>query len=358
MNFRILPFLLLSSSCFALAEQSHRSFANDHDIQVPSCNILDTFYPKVKNGDRLWISADVLYWIPIEDCIVLTNHKTDLFTVNDITLQPPLHSMFNWDLGSRIGFGYLFDTSEAWDMAFYWAYYPSNTKKKSSTRNNVSEGMFPIWSLADDIIQYDWVAFAKLHWTVDLNLLDFDFGRAYSFRWFHIRPYTGLRSAWVAQDFVVKYGGGIFANGPDLYAMSNNAGYDLIHMENNYWGIGPKLGVEPLFDLGKGWRVYANVCGSFTCGYFHLVQNEDYLMRSRFHKDHNHIAVRWIVDTSGGLSWEKFIASGRYALSFNLGWEYHLFINQFALQRDRFGLVPHNRDLAVTGGFFSGRFDF
>lgn len=367
MNYRIVFFLLCSAcfsgnASFAYEAKNGNSpvFAKRRQVETPRIRkVLDTYYPQVKNGDSLWISADAVFWIPSEDAIVLTNRKTDLFTVNNVTLQPTLHTKFNWDFGSRVGFGYLFKgPSENWDMALYWTYYPTHTSKKSNTRGDISEGMFPIWSLSSDIIPYDWVANAKMSWTLDLNILDLDFGRSYSFRWFHIRPYTGLRSVWIDQDFNVNYGGGIFANGPDLYAMSNNAGFDQIYMQNDYWGIGPILGVSPQFDLGKGFRIYANAGGSFTLGYFHLVQNEVYLMNTRFLRRTNPFGARWILDVAGGVSWETFIVSERYALTFNLGWEYHLFFHQFELQRDQFGLVPDDKNLELTGGIFSARFNF
>jgi hypothetical protein len=129
-------------------------------------------------------------------------------------------------------------------------------------------------------------------------------------------------------------------------------------MENNYWGIGPLLGIMPQFDLGKGWRIYASAAGSFTGGYFHLFQDEVYLTNTRFFKESYPLAGRWTLDTAAGISWATFLASEKYALTFNLGWEYHLFFHQFALQKDRFGLVPDNRDLSLLGGVFSARFDF
>jgi hypothetical protein len=352
--FGILP-LLLGSSSFAMMQ---RSICNTHQADFEPNNILDTFYPKLRVENQMWLSADVLFWIPHEDGVVLTNRKTDLFTVNNITLQPALHTKFDWDFGARVGFGYLISREEAWDTSLHWTYYSARASKRSDTRNDIAEGSFTIWSLSSDIIPYDWIANAKLHWELNLNLLDFDFGRAYSFQWFHIRPYTGLKSAWISQDLSVRYGGGIFANGPDLYAMSNNAGYDQIHMANNYWGLGPMLGIIEQFDLGKGWRIYGNACGSLTGGYFHLVQDEMYLMNTRFHKDTSPGAGRWIIDTVAGVSWSTFLSSERYALSFDLGWEYHIFFHQFALQRDRFGLVPENRNLSVMGGVFSGHLDF
>lgn len=319
--------------------------------------ILDTFYPDVTHGQDLWISADLLVMVPDEDAVVLTNRKTNLFDQNNITLQPALDTSFRWDVGARIGFGYIFPERK-WDMAVNWLLYNSSTRKRSSTNMNISEGMFPVWSLSDDIIPYDWIAFAKMNWSLGVNLLDLDFGYSWRYKRLFLRPYVGLRSAWIDQDFDVQYGGGIFANGPDLYAMSNNAGYDSITMRNDYWGLGPRLGFEPQLNLGKGFRLYGNVSGSYELGYFYLLQDEVYLSFVRFHKRSQSFAARWILDAAAGFLWETFICKERFALTFKLGWEYHLFFHQFQLQKDQFGIVPDNRNLSLNGGAFSGRFSF
>ncbi len=306
---------------------------------------------------NFWLSADILYLIPHEKAVVVTNRKTNLFEVNNITLEPALHTHFDWDVGSRIGFGYIFDNRD-WDMSITWLRYLSSTKKKSDTHMNIAEGMFPVWSLSSDIIPFDWVALAKLHWKLNINLLDLDFGRLFCWNCLLLRPYMGLRTAWIGQDFHVKYGGGIFANGPDLPAMSNNAGYDRIHMDNNYWGLGPQIGLQPQIKLGCGFRLYGNACGSYELGYFYLDQDEVYLSFTRFHKKSTPFKCRWILDAAAGISWETYLCCEQYALTFSLGWEYHLFFHQFQLERDQFGIIPHSRNLSLNGGAFSGRFNF
>ncbi len=325
--------------------------------KAPMPDILDTFYPQLNNSDNLWISAELLFMVPSEDCIVLTNRKTDLFEVNNITLEPVLNTNFSWDVGSRIGFGYIF-TDQKWDMAINWMLYTSSTKKVSDTHMEISQGMFPVWSLSDDIIPYDWVAFARMHWKLSINLLDLDFGRAFHWGCFYLRPYAGLRSAWIDQDFDVEYGGGIFANGPDLYAMSNNAGFDTITMQNDYWGLGPRVGIEPQVNLGKGFRFYGNGSISYEFGFFYLLQDEVYLSYTRFHDKRKPVEFRWILDASAGLLWETFICQQRFALTFKLGWEYHLFFHQFQLKKDHYHIVPSDRDLVLNGGAFSARFSF
>lgn len=327
--------------------------------QEPCCssNILDTFYPSLTCGNNLWINADLLFWTPRENSVVLTNRKTNLFISNDVTLEPALSTHFKWDFGSRVGFGYIF-CEDKWDVSVNWTYYTSSTRKRSSNRMEISEGMFPIWSLADDIIAYDWVANGKMHWTLNLNLLDIDFGRNFCWKIFYFRPFAGLRSAWIDQHFNVYYGGGIFANGPDLYAMSNNAGFDQMHMSNNYWGIGPQLGIEPQMNLGRGWRIYGSASGSLECGFFRLEQKETYLMKTRYYNSRDPFAFRWIFDAAGGFLWETFLCEDRYAFAFKLGWEYHQFFRQFELKKDQFGLVPAGRNLTLKGVIFSGRFDF
>jgi hypothetical protein len=320
---------------------------------------LNTFYPGLQNSNHLWVSSDMLFWTPKEKTIVATNQKTNLFTTSDVTLKPPLDTRFRWDFGSRVGLGYLFRNDvDSWDTMLHWTYYTSHTAKRSDTENNISEGSFPVWSLSSDIIAYDWVAKAKLSWKMNLNLLDLDFGRAFSFRWFHLRPFVGLRSAWIGQKIHAVYGGGIFVNGPDLYLMSNNAGYDEVRMKNNYWGVGPLAGISPQADLGKGLRLYANASGSFSYGYFHLKQEEIYLQHVRYYRNHFPAAGRWILDVAGGISWSTLQDSAHYALTFTLGWEYHLFFHQFSLAKDAFGIVPDHRSLQVMGGVFSTRFAF
>ena len=326
--------------------------------EVTKPGVLDSFYPPIQQGNRLWISADLLYFLPDEGSIAMTNEKTDLFTTANVTQEPVVEPHFEWDFGYRIGFGYIF-ADRKWDVALNWTHFNTHSTQHRSTHGDIGLGMFPIWSLSDDILPYDWVANAKMHWNLNLNLLDLDFGR--SFCWgkvFFLRPFIGLRAAWIYQHINVEYGGGIFANGLNLPALDSTFGQDDITMKNNFFGIGPQLGIEPQINLGKGFRLYGSACGTADYGFFDVHQKEIYLKNIRYDRDRYPNGFRWILDASAGILWKTFCSKNRFALTFQLGWEYHIFFDQVELKADDFGLVSGNRNLILNGVDFSARFDF
>jgi hypothetical protein len=324
----------------------------------PKRDVLNSYYPELINGSNVWLAADLLYFIPCEKSIVMTNKKTDLFTTADVTKKPVAHPHLEGNFGYRLGLGYIF-SARKWDMAVNWTHFNTQAHQKRSSRNNIEFGMFPIWSLADDILRYDWVADAKMDWKLNLNLLDLDFGYAFCFREvFFLRPFAGLRSAWIHQYLDVRYSGGIFVNGLNLPALDSSCGPDKIDMKNNFWGIGPQVGIEPQVNLGRGWRLYGNACGTLEYGFFDIHQRETYLQTTRYNR-HRHLGrFRWIIDAGAGVLWKTYCARDLFALTFKLGWEYHLFFDQNELKGDAFDLVSDNRNLVLNGAAFSARFDF
>ncbi|MBS0649379.1 MAG: hypothetical protein JSS10_09180 [Verrucomicrobia bacterium] len=330
----------------------------DQSIPTEHPQVLDSFYPQLKNGDNAWGLVDLLYFSVHERRVVMTNKNTNLFTTADITKKPIIHPHLENNFGYRLGTGYIF-SKRKWDVAVNWTHFNTDAHQKRSTHHDISRGMFPLWSLADDILPYDWVEEAEMHWELDLNLVDLDFG--YALDWgklFFLRPYAGLRSAWIDQDFDVSYSGGIFVNGLNLPALESSCGPDKVHMKNNFWGLGPQLGIEPQMTLGKGWRIYGNACGTLEYGVFSLRQKETYLETARYHRHRHPWRFRWIIDAGAGILWKTYCASDRLALTFKLGWEYHIFFDQMELKGDKFDLISDNRNLVLNGAAFSARIDF
>jgi len=333
-------------------------YAAGTPVDPPQSTILDSFYPELRNGSRVWICADLLYFMPDEKSMAMTNKKTDLFTTADVTKKPVVKAPFENDLGYRLGFGYIF-SERKWDVAVNWTHFDTRVHQKRSTQHDIGLGMFPIWSLADDILPYDWVGEAKMHGKLNLNLLDLDFGYALTFgKIFFLRPFAGIRTAWIDQDIDIAYSGGIFANGLDLPSLNSASGSDRINMKNNFWGMGPQLGIEPQVNIGKGWRLYGNACGTLEYGVFDVHQRETYLQTTRYNRHRHSGRFRWILDAGAGILWKTFCARERFALTFKLGWEYYLFFHQVEFKGDAFSLISDDRNLVLNGAGFSARFDF
>lgn len=309
------------------------------------------------SNNSVWVDLDLLYLVPHEQAVVLTNEPTDLFTVADVTLEPVKHPRFEWNFGYRIAAGCTLPNDYCWDVSVNWMHYYSKLRQHKSTGGDIEFGFFPIWSLSDDIIPYDWVSKAKLHWKLNLDLLDIDVG--HSFCWCNclFRPYVGLRAAWINQDFHVKYGGGIFANGLNLFDLDTTFGFDRIKMKNDLAGLGPRIGLESTFNLGCGFGLYCNLSGDLVYGFMDVHQKEVYLKTVRYKAYHHPNGFKGIFDVMAGLSWGTCF-DDQYTLTFKLGWEYHYFFDLLGLKRDHFGLVSSNRDLSLNGVCFSTRIDF
>lgn len=353
---KVLCRLIFALYCVgALLQAEQKSLKINDEMQA---SVLDSLYPPIEQDKHFWLRADLLYFLPKEKSIVLTNENTNLFTTANVALQPDVETDFKWSFGSRVGFGYLFSNG-LWDMTINWTRFHTSAQQCRSTQGNIGLGMFPIWSLADDIIPFDWVSTAKMHWNLTLNLVDLDFGRSFSWRdQFFLHLLMGIRVALIDQDLDVRYGGGIFANGLNLAALGSTFGYDSIDMKNNFWGFGPRLGIEPQLNLSKGLRLYAMACVTPDYGFFDVHQKEIYLQSIRYQRNCSNNGFRWMIDAAGGILWKTFCRERRYALTFALGWEYHIFFDQVELKGDRFGLVSDNRNLSLNGLAFSACFDF
>ncbi len=333
--------IILSSSLFA-----------EH-----SRSLINSYNPAVKEGINVWIDVDILYWKPWERALVATNKESDIFTTDDFTEAPVVHPHFEWSLGYRLNSGYLF-SSYLWDVEASWTHFTSHVSQHRSAKSSAFLGMFPIWSLADDVIAGDYVFESNLRWKFCINILDLQFGRYWNaLSWLDLKPFFGLRSAWIKQNGKVFYEGGMFLIGILEPGISLN-GTDHIKMKNNYWGMGPYVGIAPRIILGKGFSLIADAAIAGLYGFFRVKQKEIYLDTTRF-SEHQHLdRFRWIGDLAAGVEWKRLFHHERYGLTFKTEWEYHIFFHQFELKTDDFDLVPGNRDLSVQGVTFSARFDF
>ncbi|HEY5236313.1 MAG TPA: Lpg1974 family pore-forming outer membrane protein, partial [Rhabdochlamydiaceae bacterium] len=244
------------------------------------CSLRNGYNPVVKDGDNIWIDVGILYWQPWERALVATTKKSDVFTTDNFTESPVILPHFNWDLGYRVSAGYLF-ASNLWDVEGSWTDFSSHVSQHRSSNGSPSLGMFPIWSLSDDVIAGDYVFESDLKWKFSVNMLDVQFGRyARVFHRLDLNPFIGMRSAWIKQGGDIVYEGGMFLIGI-LQPGISLYGTDFIKMKNNYWGFGPRAGIAPRFILGKGFSLNADAAISGLYGFFKIRQKETYLDTTR-----------------------------------------------------------------------------
>lgn len=315
-------------------------------ISETKANLQNSFNPSVNDGDDIWISGDLLYWLPREKSIAFLTEKQDVFTTDDFTEAGKIFPHFEWDFGYRLAIGHFF-ANQKWDVSLNWTHYHAFSEQKRGDANDPFVGMFPIWSIGDDIIAGDYVTFGKMHWKLHLDLIDLKFARDFTWGRFVLKPFASLTAGWINQDFDIQYTGGIFVS--DI---------DYVEMKNNYWGMGPTVGIDPRLYLGAGWSIYGNASISMLMGSFNVHQEETYLFTQRLDRKAYPFRLAWISDLGIGLLWKQLFCNDRYALSFKAGWDYLVLFHQNDLKQGEFHLVSHDRDLQLQGGVFSARFDF
>ena len=105
---------------------------------------------------------------------------------------------------------------------------------------------------------------ADAHWHVDFYDLDLVLGRNYFVsRYLALHPYFGLTSAWIQQHRHVRF---------------EEPSGDLMKLrsKNNFWGIGPRLGIDSQFYLGRNFSLYGNFSGALLWGDFHVREKESF----------------------------------------------------------------------------------
>jgi hypothetical protein len=162
---------------------------------------------------------------------------------------------FQWNPGFRLGLGY--DArAEAWDTVLYYTNYTTEAKNHASGdiysaylgnyfANNTTGAHFgPTYSSA------------SIRWDFSFQTIDLELGR--KFKTDHLlmlRPFVALKTAFIDQEIHTHW------YGPKSISSFSTATEKL---ENNYWGIGPALGLDTTWQLYHSSRQAFNLIGNIS----------------------------------------------------------------------------------------------
>jgi len=296
------------------------------------------------NGFGYFITADFLWWklYEFQDDFVYKDKKT--------TGVPPFKGKvenvdFNWEPGFRVGAGYVFDY-DGWDVSFHFTDYETHA---SNSKHSSSKGfLLPIWD-------FDILPLSKIHthWEVHYFDLDLVLGRNYFVsKYLSLRPFIGLASTWINQHKRAKEV--VFAF-PNVVAK--------VKGKNNFWGIGPRLGLDSQFFLGRHFSLYGNVEGSLLWGRFDVHEKESIKALDAVIYDENLNTHRMapMVACGLGVAFETNFNKNENHFLVKLGYEsqYWWQQNQFpVLYLPSFSQKRESGDLSIAGLTLDFRLDF
>jgi hypothetical protein len=340
-----------------------------HNPQDTLSTSFVTARPEVE-GSNWFITFDLTYW---HTKLGGTEYA---YSVHDITTRFPVNGDvkdhdFGWDIGFKGGLGYK-TPHDSWDIYARYTWY--ETEDTSSSFKSSPSTLIPL-TFTEPIP----ASHVKSHADVDYNNVELELARSYFISSkLSFRPHFDIKSTWV--DITQNI----------IYAISNvTSTYRAIIGLNfktkqrvNFWGIGPRAGIDSQWHLGYGFHIFGDVAASILYGKFSTLQRDfipfiiaPYLDNERAfkmrHKFHRYVPFAQMFL---GLGWERFINNDKQHIGLKAGYEvqYYWRINQIhqpeelnfargggeSLPSTRFQFEKQSEDLMFYGITAEARLDF
>lgn len=292
------------------------------------------------DGYDFFVSVDFLWWKLYEGGTEYAL-KNEISPVSNTHIKGPLkHLNFNWEPGYKASIGTYFDW-DMWDVHLDFTSF--STHAQHSATSDLS-GLFPL--LGQQIMSF---SKANAHWHVRFYDLDLVLGKSYFVsKYLALHPYFGLTSAWVQQHRHARY------QNPILLKLRG---------KNNFWGIGPRIGTEAQFYLGRHFSVFGNAVGALLWGKFDVNEKERNLSANAelydLHDNTHRMAP--IVGFELGLAFETNLNHDHNYLRVKVGYEgqYWWRQNQFPLfNATAESFARQSEDLSLQGLTTELRFAF
>jgi len=321
--------------------------------------------PEVRDGADIFITGDALLWQAHEGGLgfAIESELAHLDTPLDHSSVENPHFKYDW--GFRLGAGYNLP-HDGWDLYADWTHI--NMRSHHEEAGEEGEFLWPMWIHPASPFSLNVVGEAEARWKMHLNVIDLDMGREFfTSKWLTFRPHFGLRSAWIRQSYDVDYEGIYTPAEGNLNPIK--VGDEIkIDLNNKFWGIGPRFGLDTQWGLGTGFSLYGNASISLLYGffssYFHELDRRLNGIGVPYAATHNSFRQTTAVsDLQLGLRYDHMFSNDRFHFNIQAGWEHHMFFSQNQFVRfvdniEKGNFVVNQGDLTTQGWTLSARFDF
>lgn len=284
-----------------------------------------------------WLfEGDVLCWNAREDGLEYaikseaessTDYKTRTYKPN-----------WNWSAGFRLDLGYQFSKQDAWDLSAIWTYLHNHAS--SSVSQPAIGLMFPSFGAsgadAGTSILGRSITTASAHWKLKFDVLDIELGRNYFVsKALAVRPFLGVRGAFISQDYDTKYTSYFSETVGSAYASTK------MDADINFNGAGIRLGSDMVWHLNCHWGIVGSFSAALLYGPYHTHQtyNGDFVILDQ---DSDLIGLQPVkvtnrqkssqfqpnIDTGLGLQWETGFHKERSHFSIAVLYEFSEWFQQ------------------------------
>lgn len=309
------------------------------------------------DGTGFLVSFDVMYWHA-----KTSGTEYAYSTINSGAPSLPIDGQmreigFGWDWGFNVGLGVNF-AHGGWDVIADYTYFRTNgsSSVSSGTGNTVvpqkGDPILPFNSV-DDVFTYADKAASQLG--IDLDRVNLELGRNYYVSHnLSFRPHVGLATAWINLEQTTRFTGG-------------QLGVNTVHVKSNndFWGLGPRTGVDSKWYLTNGFSVFGNASGALLYGHYEVEYKNWYsaVDARRIKMQGNMHRFSPTAQIHLGLAYDQYIRNNKQHIGVSLGYDcqYWWSINQSFDNAD-IGTVSQyvrvNGDMSFHGVTLHLRLDF
>ncbi len=313
--------------------------------------------PEVE-GEGFFVSFDILFWQA-----KLGGAEYAYTTINrgdpDFPLDARMREAeFDWDFGFRAGIGVNFEHG-GWDLYANYTYFSTDGDSAAGAGSGgavvPNQGLAQIIDSLEEQHYLEHCTRATTQASVDFDRIDLELGRNYFVSHnLSLRPHFGLATAWINIEQTSRYTGG------------DALGVNTVHVrnKNDFWGIGPRAGVNTKWYLTNGFSVFGMASGSLFYGYHHTQFKNWYsanvnnraLLRGSMHR------FAPTADLQLGLAYDKYIYNDKQHIGVSLGYEcqYWWSVNQTFYSNNALGpnFKRSDENLSFHGIDLHIRWDF
>lgn len=286
-------------------------------------------------GYGFTVSGSALFWQPHEDGFdyVIENEAGTAFANNNAHVE---RVEFDWSWGFRIALDYQIPCQM--NLTALWTRFEGHGAHHSTAP--ALGALFQVWTIPGSGLSY--ARSASAHWNSCFNMVDLRASTLFTPCCFlELTPYVALSTTWIDQKFHINSNGGTNTQIANAIVLS-----DKIEMKNDFWGIGPKVGLLTNWDLFCGISFYASFDAALFYGCFNIHQSEvvelTNLNTPITYLDIGHNKYwqsRVGLDFDFGLAWDMTFCNDCFGLNIQAGWENLYFFGQNQLMR--FQTVSH-----------------
>ena len=213
--------------------------------------------------DATYAFSELLYWKVSE---IGADNWAQVITPPDANQSIQFLSVpFKWNPGFRVGLGHQ-TKKKHWDTVIYYTWYqtPGSNQASVSTGeiHSANLGNFYANNVTGDGLSGPYYHNAGIQWNVLFNSLDGELGHTFTIKeQYNFRPFVGLKAALINQSIHTLWQN---PYDPAFKIPITSFSSATEQITNNFWGIGPSVGLNSSWHLYETDKSSVDLSGDFS----------------------------------------------------------------------------------------------